>query len=164
MAQTIFWANEEATVQWGEQWAQKVAHSVSGILPLVMYLSGDLGAGKTTFVRGLLRGLGYTGSVKSPTYALVESYDLDLAERAISVHHFDLYRFRSPEEWEDAGLDDVISGCASWVLIEWAQQGGDYVPPADCILELKPYEQGRQATLHALTEKGNQVLALWEQN
>lgn len=158
MAQTIFWANEEATVQWGEQWAQKVAHCV----PLVMYLSGDLGAGKTTFVRGLLRGLGYTGSVKSPTYALVESYDL--AEREMAVHHFDLYRFRSPEEWEDAGLDDVISGRASWVLIEWAQQGGDYVPPADCILELTPYEQGRQATLHALTEKGNQVLALWEQN
>lgn len=158
MAQTIFWANEEATLQWGEQWAQKVAHCV----PLVMYLSGDLGAGKTTFVRGLLRGLGYTGSVKSPTYALVESYDL--AEREMAVHHFDLYRFRSPEEWEDAGLDDVISGRASWVLIEWAQQGGDYVPPADCILELTPYEQGRQATLHALTEKGNQVLALWEQN
>lgn len=83
-------------------------------------------AGKTTLTRGLLRGLGYQGVVKSPTYAIVESYQLN----QFTVHHFDLYRFASPNEWEDAGLDDLITN-DSICLIEWPQQGGEWVPAAD---------------------------------
>ncbi len=142
-----FLADEAATLQLGTEWAAAVG------APLVVYLQGDLGAGKTTFARGLLRGFGHTGAVKSPTYAIVESYLL----AGLTLHHFDLYRFSSPEEWEDAGLDDLISG-NSICLIEWPQQGGVYVPPADVTLTLNPQNGGRLALFTAHTELGKRSL------
>ena len=95
---TRFLPDEEATLQLGEEWSKQLS------APLTIYLEGGLGAGKTTLTRGILRGLGHTGAVKSPTYTIVESYPLD----TFTLHHFDLYRFTMPEEWEDAGLDEIV--------------------------------------------------------
>jgi len=104
----------------------------------------------------LLRGLGHTGAVKSPTYAIVESYAL----AQTTVHHFDLYRFTSPEEWLDAGLDDLIAN--SIVLIEWAQQGGEYTPTPDYIIHLEPHHSGRQCTIQACTPNAQKELTQWQ--
>lgn len=144
---TVFLPDEAATAALGA--------SLSGSLaaPLTVYLQGDLGAGKTTFTRGLLRGLGYDGPVKSPTYAIVESYPLD----RFTLHHFDLYRFASPEEWEDAGLDECF-GADSVCLIEWPLQGGDFVPPCDICVDMRHQDDGRLCTLTAYTPNGQKNL------
>ena len=143
-------ADEAATLALGNSWAESLS------APLIVYLQGDLGAGKTTFTRGLLQGLRHQGAVKSPTYTIVESYPLD----ALIVHHFDLYRFSTPEEWEDAGLDELFSD-KSVCLIEWPQQGGEYVPPADITVTLSRSESGRICTLTAHTPLGRKSLEAW---
>lgn len=149
MSHTIFLADENATLAWGATWATCLQS------PLMIYLQGDLGAGKTTFTRGLLRQLGYVGAVKSPTYAIVESYRLP----EYHIHHFDLYRFATPEEWEDAGLDDLITP-DSVCLIEWAEQGGDFVPAADLVFEFKVQNDGRCCTVTAHSAQGKRSLDL----
>ncbi|EGV36335.1 ATPase with strong ADP affinity [Neisseria weaveri ATCC 51223] len=145
-----FLADEEATLAFGG--------SLATVLdaPLVIYLQGDLGAGKTTFTRGLLRGLGHAGSVKSPTYAIVESYPLS----GKTVHHFDLYRFTAPQEWEDAGLDDLLTE-DSVCLIEWPQQGEGFAPAADLSVRLENVENGRSCSVEACTERGREILEAW---
>lgn len=145
-----FLADESETLAFGQECSRLFTH------PCIVYLNGDLGAGKTTFTRGFLSGLGYSGTVKSPTYAIVESYLLV----AQSVQHFDLYRFNSPDEWEDAGLDDLVPN--SICLIEWPQKGGNYVPAADYIIELTAQETGRHLTLIAQTEQAKKELLRWQ--
>ncbi len=145
-----FLPDEAATAALGASWAESLA------APLVVYLHGDLGAGKTTFTRGLLRGLGHSGAVKSPTYAIVESYPLT----ALTLHHFDLYRFSTSEEWEDAGLDELFDG-NSVCLIEWPQQGSGFVPDADLTVALAQADNGRMCTLTAHTPEGQQSLEAW---
>ena len=135
-----FLADEAATLNLGRALAAHLA------APLVVWLEGDLGAGKTTLVRGLLRGLGHHGAVKSPTYALVESYRPP--NNSMEINHFDLYRFTHPDEWVDAGLDELFHPEAV-CLIEWPQQGGSHVPAADLRLALSHAEPGRQLTLSA---------------
>ena len=135
-----FLADEAATLNLGQALAAHLA------APLVVWLEGDLGAGKTTLVRGLLRGLGHHGAVKSPTYALVESYRPPSSN--MEINHFDLYRFTHPDEWVDAGLDELFHPEAV-CLIEWPQQGGSHVPAADLRLALSHAEPGRQLTLSA---------------
>ena len=142
--------DEAATLQIGQEWSAALS------APLTVYLQGDLGAGKTTLVRGVLRGLGYTGSVKSPTYSIVESYPLP----ALTLHHFDLYRFSYPEEWEDAGLDELFAD-NSVCLIEWPQQGGEFVPPPDMTVALAHTDSGRICTFTAHTENGRKNLEAW---
>ncbi|ASK27765.1 tRNA (adenosine(37)-N6)-threonylcarbamoyltransferase complex ATPase subunit type 1 TsaE [Neisseria chenwenguii] len=147
---TRFLPDEAATLAWGGEWAKQLS------APLTVYLEGGLGAGKTTFTRGLLRGLGHTGTVKSPTYAIVESYALP----QFALHHFDLYRFTSPEEWEDAGLDELFAD-NSVRLIEWPQQGGGFVPPADLTVSLSRDGSGRSCAVTAHTPQGRKILESW---
>ena len=145
---SLFLNGEAATETFGQRIAPDLA------TPLVVWLEGDLGAGKTTFARGLLKGLGYTGTVKSPTYAIVESYSLP----QYTVHHFDLYRFAEPEEWHDAGLDD-LTGAGCICLIEWAEKGGGNVPAADIYLDFTAKDNGRCCTVRTATARGESVLA-----
>lgn len=118
---------------------------------LVIFLVGDLGAGKTTLVRALLQALGVTGRIKSPTYSLVEIYML----QNNPIYHFDLYRLSSPLEWEDAGFREFVHG-QSMVLIEWPEKALPCLPAPDCLIQLQ-YDasgEGRAVQLFACSEKG----------
>ena len=111
----------------------------------VVYLCGDLGAGKTTLVRGYLRAIGYEGSVKSPTYTLVEPYEID----DIPIAHLDLYRVTDPVELEYIGLEDVLRD-VSLTFIEWPERGEGFLPQADLIIELEILGEGRIAQLNEI--------------
>ncbi len=108
----------------------------------VVFLVGDLGAGKTTLVQGMLEGLGYSGAVKSPTYTLVEPYSFS----SFSVYHFDLYRLDSPNELESLGVRDFF-GPQSVCLIEWPDRGEGFLPKADMIIRIEHQEDARRVTL-----------------
>jgi tRNA threonylcarbamoyladenosine biosynthesis protein TsaE len=120
---------------------------------LVVYLSGDLGAGKTTLVRGALRALGYEGTVRSPTYTLVELY----ATSSLDLYHFDFYRFDRPEEYLDAGLEEYF-GKGAVCLVEWPERALPYVPPADLRIALRFEGKGRRAEVSGLSAAGIQCL------
>jgi tRNA threonylcarbamoyladenosine biosynthesis protein TsaE len=123
----------------------------------VVTLMGPLGAGKTTFVRGFLAGMGYSGSVKSPTYTLVEPYELD----AGLVYHFDLYRLQSPSEIESLGIRDYMH-CAH-CLIEWPQKATGYLPPEDIqiVIEYAKEDNARDALIQAISHRGEDVVSKW---
>ena len=121
---------------------------------LTIYLVGDLGAGKTTLTRGVLRGLGYGGKVKSPTYTLVELYTVS----SLYLYHFDFYRFADPQEWEEAGFRDYFNA-ETVCLVEWPEKAGDLLPIPDLRIELEVQQNGRSLQVHAETETGKQCLA-----
>jgi tRNA threonylcarbamoyladenosine biosynthesis protein TsaE len=135
---TLYLADEASTLEAGAQLAGQLEPG------LTIYLHGDLGAGKTTFVRGLLHGLGHQGKVKSPTYTLVEPYVIS----RLNIYHFDLYRFVDPEEWEAAGFRDYFNP-QSVCLVEWPEKAGDLIPEADMDISLQPRDDGRMLQLHA---------------
>jgi tRNA threonylcarbamoyladenosine biosynthesis protein TsaE len=116
----------------------------------VLYLQGELGAGKTTCVRSLLRALGVTGLVRSPTYTLVETYPL----ADLTCVHADLYRLRAALEVEELGLRD-LAGPGYLLLVEWPERGAGALPPADLILTLQYAGDARAARLHAETQLGH---------
>jgi tRNA threonylcarbamoyladenosine biosynthesis protein TsaE len=120
---------------------------------LSVYLRGDLGSGKTTLVRGLLRGLGYAGRVKSPTYTLVELYTVS----RLNLYHFDFYRFRDPKEWRDAGFNEYFND-ASICLVEWPEKAAGLLPVADLEIALEFAGDGRDLEIRAGTESGNACL------
>lgn len=120
---------------------------------LSLWLRGDLGAGKTTLVRGLLRALHYAGRVKSPTYTLVELYSFS----SFNLYHFDLYRFGHPEEWEDAGFREYFNA-DSVCLVEWPDKAADYLPAPDLVIELELRDEGRLARLTGMTETGRKCV------
>jgi tRNA threonylcarbamoyladenosine biosynthesis protein TsaE len=139
--------DEAATLALGANLAPVLAGGVT------IWLQGDLGAGKTTLVRGLLRGMGYEGKVKSPTYTLVESYVIS----GLYLYHFDLYRFADPEEWDAAGFRDYFNS-QSVCLVEWPDKAGALLPSPDIEINLAQSGGGRSATLHAGTEAGHRCL------
>ncbi len=141
-------ADENATEELGAAVARAL---IAGV---VIYLEGPLGAGKTTLVRGLLRALGHTGAVKSPTYTLVEPYHL----RNLKLNHFDLYRLTDAEELEYMGIRDYFTE-QSVCLIEWPSCGEGVLPPADLHLTLSVAANGRAACLRADTARGQALLA-----
>lgn len=121
---------------------------------LVVALHGELGAGKSTLARALLRALGVVGPIRSPTYTLVERYATPLGE----CLHLDLYRLADPAEFDYLGLDDAHAEGVLW-LVEWPQRGGDRLPPVDLRLELAVAGTSRQLLASALSERGR---ALWD--
>ena len=125
---------------------------------LVIYLVGDLGAGKTTLVRGFLRGCGYSGRVRSPTYTLIEPYDIALDAPVQTLYHLDLYRLGDPEELEWIGIRDLMTG-TELLLVEWPEQGQGALPPADLVIAIDYRDTGRQLDLRATSERGRRWLA-----
>ncbi|MBS0424969.1 MAG: tRNA (adenosine(37)-N6)-threonylcarbamoyltransferase complex ATPase subunit type 1 TsaE [Proteobacteria bacterium] len=124
---------------------------------LTLYLIGDLGAGKTTLTRGILHGLGYSHTVKSPTYNLVEIYKIS----GVYFYHFDFYRFNDYLEWEEAGFRDYFNS-ESICVVEWPEKAGDLLPKPDLRLALSILGTGRKIELRACTEAGKQCLKQWE--
>jgi tRNA threonylcarbamoyladenosine biosynthesis protein TsaE len=123
-------------------------------------LHGPLGAGKTTFVRHLLHGLGVQGSIKSPTYALLEPYRAVTPAGAFAISHFDFYRFDDPAEWEDAGFREVFAD-PGLKLVEWPEKAADLLPECDLRVWITPRDgsDARAARFDALSEIGRELLA-----
>jgi tRNA threonylcarbamoyladenosine biosynthesis protein TsaE len=144
-------ADEAATEALGAMLAR--ALPTDRAAPLVVYLQGELGAGKTTLARGLLRALGVTGTIRSPSYTLVEPYDTPQA----SVLHADLYRLKSAAEVNELGLGELPA--RALLLIEWPERGQPLVPAADLIILLAYRGAARSAELHAATAAGRCWLA-----
>lgn len=139
--------NETSTLALGKKLAYIVPEQC------LIFLQGDLGAGKTTLVRGFLRGLGYQGTVKSPTYALVESYQLDQKQ----IFHFDLYRLNAPEELEDIGIRDYFTQHAI-CLIEWPERAKTLLPAADLICNINNNNTSRKLVLKSLSVCGDSII------
>jgi len=145
------WAGEEDTRAFAERLA---AHPA--IAGAFIALQGDLGAGKTTLVRHLLRALGAEGRIKSPTYAVVEPYELP----ALAAWHFDFYRFDDPREWEDAGFREIFAG-PGLKIAEWPEKAAGLLPVADLDIAIVLAEDDvqRRVTLRANTPRGAELLS-----
>ena len=147
-----FLADETATIAIGSGLAE-IVKSATVQQALVVYLNGDLGAGKTTLTRGFVRGMGHAGNVKSPTYTLVEPYELD----EWRVFHFDLYRLADAEELEYMGIRDYFNNdCCCF--IEWPEKGTGLLAKADLIINIAYQDEQRVIQLQAETVHGEQVI------
>ena len=144
----LFLSDEKASKQWAAKLAQQL-HA-----PLIITFSGDIGAGKTTIIRAMLRALGIQCAIKSPTFSLVESYSCG----DFFVHHFDLYRIYNEDELEYIGFRDFFSEHAI-CCIEWAEHARSSLPNVDIHCKLKSKETGRELELKALSAAGQKVVA-----
>ena len=157
IVKSIVWQDESATLAF----AQRLARQPS-IRNALIELKGDLGAGKTTLVRHLLGALGVQGRIKSPTYAVVESYTLAASEwlpAGLNIWHVDFYRFNDPREWEEAGFRDIFSS-PGLKLVEWPEKAGDHLPLADLVIALQVQaDESRSVSLTAQTATGAAWLA-----
>ena len=120
---------------------------------MVVFLRGDLGAGKTSLARATLRALGFAGKVKSPTYTLVELYTVS----RLNLYHFDFYRFNDPREWADAGMRDLF-GADNVCLVEWPEKAAGLLPAADLTIHLHIAGEARRANITAESELGRTCL------
>jgi tRNA threonylcarbamoyladenosine biosynthesis protein TsaE len=157
-----------------EQLASHLGFKIKGLfleqvlLSLRIALIGDLGAGKTTFTRYLLKSLGHTGKVKSPTYALCEPYEIAdpllndhsmSAQQKLHIHHFDLYRMNHPDEWIDAGFRETLSN-PGICIVEWPEKAEGTLPPFDITIELETNdEQTRFVKLISHTKVGQNLIS-----
>ena len=149
IVKTLHCADEAATAAFATQLAAQPALGQAFIA-----LHGDLGAGKTTLVRHLLRALGVAGRIKSPTYAVVEPYEL----AGLAIWHFDFYRFADPREWEEAGFRDIFAS-PGLKLAEWPEKAGKQLPLADWDITLQTCdENARQLTIQANSALGTTLL------
>jgi len=144
---TAYLPDETATAALGAALARAV------IPGLVIYLHGDLGAGKTALTRSLLRAAGHQGTVKSPTYTLSEPYRVQLDGQPVNVIHYDLYRMSSPEEFLDAGFREDFDG-KNICIVEWPERGEPVLPLPDVKVLLNVSGHGRTVELQALSELG----------
>ena len=147
------WPDEAACASFAARWAGSNA-----LRDASLEIDGPLGAGKTTFVRHLLRALGVQGRIKSPTYAVMEPYTLDLDTQPLAISHFDFYRFNDPREWEDAGFRDVFAA-PGLKLSEWADKAAGMLPCPDVRLHIEPVDETqRHVVLQAFTPRGVTLL------
>ncbi|MGE5337911.1 MAG: tRNA (adenosine(37)-N6)-threonylcarbamoyltransferase complex ATPase subunit type 1 TsaE [Gemmatimonadota bacterium] len=159
---TVHLADEEETARLGAALAHAIERQRAAIEAngLVIGLTGDLGAGKTSLVRGVLRALGVTGPVKSPTFALLEPYVVS----SLDFYHFDFYRFADPDEFAAVGFRELF-GAGSVCAIEWPERAGD-LPTPDLALTLRVEEPGRRVQIAAHSELGvaclNDAIRRWE--
>ncbi|MGB8409396.1 MAG: tRNA (adenosine(37)-N6)-threonylcarbamoyltransferase complex ATPase subunit type 1 TsaE [Gallionella sp.] len=143
----MFLADESATIGLAQRLAKCLKPG------MVIYLYGDLGAGKTTLVRGVMNALGYAGRVKSPTYTLVEPYRI----AGLDLRHFDLYRLQDKEEWEAAGFRDEFDG-HNIFFIEWPEHAPGLIPQADIKIRFEILPQGRNVVFQTGTTSGEECL------
>ncbi len=143
--------DERSTARLGEALARAIEAHRAAIERdgLVLGLSGDLGAGKTTLVRALLRALGVTGSVKSPTFALLEPYVVS----SLNFYHFDFYRFEDPSEFDAAGFRELF-GPGAVAAVEWPERAAGRLPTADLSITLRVRDDGREVDLAAAKQVG----------
>jgi tRNA threonylcarbamoyladenosine biosynthesis protein TsaE len=154
IVETVVWANEEAAQRFAQQLAARPAAKRA-----LIELHGDLGAGKTTFVRHLLHALGVQGRIKSPSYAVVEPYSVATEASELCIWHFDLYRFADPREFEEAGFRDLLAR-DGLKLIEWPDKARGVLPQPDLAIHLVAQsDESRQVQLQAFTALGKELLA-----
>ncbi len=170
IVKSIVWQDEAATQSFAQELASKPA-----IGRALIELQGDLGAGKTTFVRHLLKSMGVQGRIKSPTYAVVESYLLPTPAAPgghnpgqepglsnlsnLSIWHFDFYRFNDPDEWEEAGFRDLFAS-PGLKLVEWPEKAAGHLPQPDLVIAIDMLaNESRSVTLKACTPTGLELLA-----
>jgi len=161
--------DEAATLEFGKNLAHATFENpdsspVSADMPgaptigAIIHLHGDLGAGKTTLTRGIMRGYGYEGAVKSPTYTLVEPYDFQQCH----IYHFDLYRLADAQEMDFLGTDDYFQD-GNLCIIEWADKGGEHIPAPDLVIRLAGTGTERDLVCQTLSEKGEIIAKrLWQ--
>ena|SRR3990167_9709408 len=141
--------DEQATLEFGA----KIAQLLKKESEFILFLSGPLGAGKTTLTRGFLRGLGYLDKVKSPTYTLVEPYYIDTR----AVYHFDFYRVHHEDEVTEIGIRDYFSGSA-FCIIEWPEKVQNLLPTPDIVCYLEHHGEGRKLKISSFSELGKVIL------
>jgi len=153
---------ETSTAQWPDEAACAASAAAlarhARVVDAFIELHGPLGAGKTTFVRHLLHALGVQGRVKSPTYALMESYEIERDGATLPIWHFDFYRFDDAQEWEDAGFRDVFAS-RGLKLVEWPEKAEALLPTADLHVYIEPDDgEQRRVTMNAHTPLGAELL------
>ena len=153
---TLTWSSEADTAAFAQQLAHKMMAN-SALAQAFITLHGNLGAGKTTLVRHLLQALGVPGRIKSPTYAVVEAYDLP----QLAIWHFDFYRFDDPLEWEDAGFRDIFAS-PGLKLAEWPEKAAGLAPQTDLAIPIDATDDTqRRVHLRPLSACGTQLLQAW---
>ena len=161
IVKSLLWSSEDHTRAFAQALAQQF-QSTGPNLNASIQLRGDLGAGKTTLVRYLLKALGVEGRIKSPTYAVVEPYTVNGPDaepiNPINIWHFDFYRFNDPDEWEEAGFREIFAS-PGLKLVEWPEKAGQHLPTADLILAIELTQADeRRVSVQALTPAGARLL------